>query len=232
MSAHTVPHWINIAVHVLCGTAALCLGMIAIVSRKGGRVHVRSGRMFLYAYGVVVATAAIGLLIFEFRSFLAVVTLLSFYDVFAGFRALRLRGRRPQAVDTVASVTGALTPWIFISIMRSLHKPWSPALTWSILGGLVLISGYDLLRNVLPLAWLKRVWMQEHLVKMMSAYIAITSAFAGTVFPRLMLWAAILPSVLGLAAIAGFLVAGPRAWLRGRGFRSPSRLRFPRGIAG
>jgi hypothetical protein len=215
-AAHSLPHWVNIAIHIACGTAALCLGMIAIVSRKGGPVHIRAGRSFLYAYGVVVATAAIGLTIFDFRSFLAVVTLLSLYDVFAGYRALQLRGRRPQPVDKAASAIGALTPWLFIAAMHYLHQPWSPVLTWSILGGLVLISGYDLLRNILPLAWLKRVWVQEHLVKMMSAYIAITSAFAGTVFSGFMPWAAILPSVLGLAVISGFLLVGPRAWQRGK----------------
>jgi hypothetical protein len=201
----------NIAVHVIFGAAALCLGMIAIVSRKGGPAHIRAGRWFIYAYGIVVATAAIGLAVFEFRSFLAVVTLLSFYDVFAGYRALQLRGRRPQPIDTAASVIGALTPWIFIAIMHYLRQPWSPVLTWSILGGLVLMSGYDLLRHVLPRAWLKRVWIQEHLVKMMSAYIAIASAFSGTVFARFMPWAAIVPSVLGLAAICGFLLTRPRS---------------------
>jgi uncharacterized membrane protein len=214
--AHSLPHSVNIAIHVACGSAALCLGMVAIVSRKGGLVHRRAGRYFIYAYGIVVATAAIGLVVFEFRSFLAVVTLLSLYDVFAGYRALQLRGRRPQLLDRAASVLGALTPWIFIAIMRSLHQPWSPILTWSILGGLVAISGYDLLRNFLPLAWLKRVWVQEHLVKMLSAYVAITSAFAGTVFSRFMPWAAIVPSILGMATMCGFLLVGPRAWQRGR----------------
>ena len=214
-----MPHRINIAIHVICGSLALCLGMIAILSRKGGRTHIRAGRSFIYVYGVVVATAVIGLLVFEFRSFLAVVTLLSLYDVFTGCRALQLRGKRPQLPDRIASVVGALTPWIFISIMRYLHQPWSPVLTWSILGGLVAISGYDLLRNVLPLAWLKRVWVQEHLVKMTCAYIAITSAFAGTVFGQYMPWAAIVPSSLGMALIVGFLLAGPRAWQR-RGLRA------------
>jgi uncharacterized membrane protein len=117
-------------------------------------------------------------------------------------------------------VTGALAPWIFIAIMHYLHQPWSPVLTWSILGGLVLMSGYDLLRHVLPLGWLKRVWVQEHLVKMMSAYIAITSAFSGTVFSRFMPWAAVVPSVLGLAVICGFLLIGPRAF----GRRSVARI--------
>ncbi len=218
---HTPLHWINIGTHVLFGTAALVLGMLAICSRKGGRLHIVSGRLFLYAYLVVVFTAAIGLLVFDFRSFLAVVTLLSFYDVFAGHRALQLRGRRPQTLDRIAAALGVAAPWIFIIAMRYLREPWSPILTWSILGGLLVISGYDLLRNVLPVAWLKRVWVQEHLYKMMSAYIAITSAFAGTVFARYMPWSAILPSVLGFATIVGFLIAGPRAWKYRRPYLTP-----------
>ena len=164
----------------------------------------------------MILTAIVGLIAFDFRSFLAVVTLLSFYDAFAGYRALQLRGKRPRAIDRVASVVGLLTPWIFIAIMRRLHQPWSPVLTWSILGGLVAVSGYDLLRNFLPDDWLKRVWIKEHLVKMMSAYIAITSAFAGTVFARYMPWAAIVPLVVGTIIASGFLIAGPRAWGRNR----------------
>jgi hypothetical protein len=122
---------------------------------------------------------------------------------------------------------GLLTPWIFIAIMRRLHQPWSPVLTWSILGGLVAVSGYDLLRNFLPDAWLKRVWVQEHFVKMMSAYVAITSAFAGTVFARYMPWAAIVPSIAGTGVTCGFLIAGPRAWRRSmeRQFATASRGR-------
>ena len=214
--AHTPLHWINLGIHIAFGAAALGLGLVAICSPKGGRLHTRAGKLFVYAYLVVVITAAIGLLAFDFRSFLAVVTLLSFYDVFAGYRALQLRGRRPQAVDRVASVVGVLTPWMFLGVMRYLHQPWSPVLTWSILGSLFAMSGYDLLRNVLPVSWLKRVWVQEHLVKMMSAYIAITSAFAGTVFARYMPWSAILPSVLGLAVSCGFLLVGPRGWKRSK----------------
>jgi hypothetical protein len=223
---HTRLHWTNLGIHVLFGVAALGFGLAAICSRKGSPFHIRSGRLFLYAYLIVILTAIVGLIAFDFRSFLAVVTLLSFYDAFAGYRALQLRGRRPQSVDRLASVVGLLTPWIFIAIMRRLHQPWSPVLTWSILGGLVAVSGYDFLRNFLPDAWLKRVWVQEHLVKMMSAYIAITSAFAGTVFVRYMPWAAIVPTVAGTGVACGFLIAGPRAWRQARNDNSrllPSR---------
>jgi hypothetical protein len=212
--AHTPLHWLNLGIHVAFGAASLLLGLIAILSSKGGRLHRRAGRWFLYTYLGVIVTALIGLLVFDFRSFLAVVTVLSFYDAFAGYRALQLRGKRPEAIDRLASVVGMCTPWIFISVMRHLHRPWSPVLTWSILGGLVLMCGYDLLRNVLPAEWLKRVWVQEHVLKMMGAYIAITSAAAGTIFPNALPWAAIIPSVIGTAVGWGFVIVGPRAWGR------------------
>jgi hypothetical protein len=181
---HTPLHWLNLGFHIAFGTAALGLGLVAICSSKGGRLHIRSGTLFLYSYLVVIATAVIGLLAFDFRSFFGVVTLLSFDDVFAGYRALQLRGGRPELMDQIASVVGLIAPFLFIAAMHYLHRPWSPVLTWSILGGLVTMSGYDVLRNFLPSVWLKRVWVQEHLCKMMGAYIAITSAFAGTVFAR------------------------------------------------
>ncbi len=212
MSAHTPLHQLNIVIHILFGTTALVLGLIAICSPKRRGLHTRVGMLFIYSYLVVVTTASIGLLAFDFRSFLAVVTALSIYDVFSGYRALQLRGRRPRTVDLVAGVVGLLTPWIFISLMHRLRQPWAPSLTWSILGSLAATSAYDVLRTVLPISWLRRTWVQEHLFKMMGAYIAITSAFAGTVFQRYMPWSAIVPSVLGTTTSIGFILVGPRAW--------------------
>lgn len=113
-----------------------------------------------------------GVVVFEFHSFLALATIASSYDVFAGYRSLRLRGRRPRPVDVGSSFFALLAPMAFIFAIRFLHKPWSPALTWSVLGGLMGLAAYDLARIVLPLSWLRRVWLQEHLYKMMAAFIA------------------------------------------------------------
>lgn len=208
---HTLSHWINIGIHIAAGTLALALGLLAIIVSKRSRWHRKFGRAFLYSYAVVIVSAAVGLLV-DFRSFLAVVTLLSVYNAFSGYRALQLRGRRPSTVDQAASILGFLAPWLFLATMHRLHRPWAPALTWSILGGLILVSGYDLLRNVLPARYLQRTWVQEHIFKMMGCYIAITSAFAGTVFVRYMPFSAILPRILGELVVLGFLIAGPRAW--------------------
>jgi|ERR1700687_3242741 len=84
-AGHTTPHLVNLAVHVVFGSAALLLGIAAIITAKGGPTHRRVGRWFLYSISVVLATALIGLLVFDFRAFLFVVTLLSFYDAFSGF---------------------------------------------------------------------------------------------------------------------------------------------------
>ncbi len=70
------------------------------------------------------------MVVFEFRSFLSVAIIASSYDVFAGYRALQLRGRRPQSIDVILSVIALLAPVAFVLATRALHKPWSPALTW------------------------------------------------------------------------------------------------------
>jgi hypothetical protein len=207
-------HIANILLHILGGTVGLIAGLFALVTRKGGRLHIRAGRLFIYAYCVIVVTAILGIVVFEFRSFLAVATIASSYDVFAGYRALRLRGRRPQLPDVIASVLAFAAPGVFVFAMHFLHKPWSPALTWSVLGGILLLSAYDLLRLWLPRRWLERVWVQEHLYKMLAAYIAISATAAATILPRFMPWSALLPVICGEVATIGFLIASPRVMRR------------------
>src|SRR6201996_5798557 len=137
LNGRATAHVANIAVHVVAGVTAIVSGTEAILSAKGGKRHCRAGWAFMSAYVALVATAMIGIVVFEFRSFLAVATIASSYDVFAGYRSLRLRGRRPQPVDIGLSLLALLAPVIFVLATRALHKPWSPALTWSVLGGLV-----------------------------------------------------------------------------------------------
>ena len=206
---YTSAHIANILLHILGGTVALAAGLLALVIRKGSRLHIRSGRVFIYAYILIVITAILGIVVFEFRSFLAVATIASAYDVFAGYRALRLRGHRPQAQDILASALALVAPGVFLFAMHVLHKPWSPALTWSVLGGILALSAYDLSRLWLPLRWLQRAWLHEHLYKMLAAYIAITATAGATIFPHFQPWSALIPVILGEAATIGFLILTP-----------------------
>ena len=103
-----------------------------------------------------------------------------------------------------------MAPGIFLFAMHVLHKPWSPALTWSVLGGILALSAYDLARLWLPLRWLQRAWLHEHLYKMLAAYIAITATAGATIFPQFQPWSALIPVILGEAATIGFLISTPR----------------------
>lgn len=215
LNSHTAPHLANIAVHVLAGVTAILCGTVAILSVKGGKIHRRAGMAFIFAYVVLVATAVIGVLIFEFRAFLAVATVASSYDVFAGYRSLHLRGRRPRPLDVALSLIALLAPMAFVIAMRALHKPWSPALTWSVLGGLMALATYDLFRLVLPLSWLRRVWLQEHLYKMMAAFIAAVATGATTIFPQWSPWSALVPVIAGESLMVYFLIAYRSSKARG-----------------
>jgi hypothetical protein len=111
-----------------------------------------------------------------------------------------------------------LAPFAFILAIRALHKPWSPALTWSVLGGLMGLAAYDLTRLLLPQHWLRSVWLQEHLYKMLAAFIAAAATGAATVFPDWAPWSALVPVIGGEVLTVFFLFA----------YRSPkARTSFP-----
>ncbi len=209
---YTAAHFANIVCHIVAGTLAIIAGLVALVARKRGRLHARAGMVFVYAYSFVILTAVLGVVVFAFRSFLAVATIASAYSLFSGYRAVRLRGRRPALLDRGIACVGLAAPALFLAAMHSLHKPWAPVLTWTVLGSLIAISSYDLLRTFLPAEWLAGTWVHEHIFKIVGAFDALTATFAATVFPRYQPWSAVIPHLFGTAMILSFFLAGPRAW--------------------
>jgi uncharacterized membrane protein len=171
------PHRANIYFHIASGTLALAAGFVALVSTKGSQPHRRAGRWFLVSMCGIWVTAAIGLALFDFRAFLATVTLLTMSTSFSGYRALILRGARPRRVDTF--VAGALLGW----------------------------NTFDVLRLVLPAGWLRRVWIHEHVAKMMASYLAVIATFAATVLPAYQPWAAGVPAIAGTLSTL-FILSG------------------------
>ncbi len=199
-------HTTNIVLHVICGTAALALGLAQLFAAKGGATHRRLGRLFAYLVGAVVATAALGLGLFGFRAFLAVLTLLVAYWTYSGVRAARNRGRGPQMQDGVASVVGLAAVALFCYWLPSVRFPWVPSIIYSTLGTLTLVALYDLGRFAFPPGWHDRLWQYEHIVKMIGAHAAIVAAFSGTVLSALQPYSQILPSVVWTGLQIGFVM--------------------------
>src|SRR5207249_2615624 len=150
---------------------------------KGDARHVSVGRAFLFSVWIAVVTAAAGVVIFisQFREFLGVVTILTGYWAFSGYRALRLREAGPTLIDAAGSVTALAAAGLFIWYLHVVEWPWSGGVIYSTLGTLVTVALYDLARFGFPVRWFSTLWLCEHIAKMIGAWGAAFSAFGGTV---------------------------------------------------
>jgi uncharacterized membrane protein len=204
------PHTLNIAIHVLCGTGALVLGTIQLLSKKGGDRHRRIGALFARAAWVVVATAAVGVGLFRFGAFLAVLTILVAYWLHSGMRALRIRDGGPTRQDAVAAISALVAVAVFVYFLPGIRSPWVPAITYSTLATLAVLATYDLSRFLFPKRWFGSLWLYEHVVKMIGAHGAIVAAFAGTVLPFFQPFSQLAPSVIWSGLQIGFVIQQAR----------------------
>ncbi len=194
-------HHINIGLHATAGSIALAAGLAALLSRKGGNMHLRAGWAFSWMICIVIITGLAGILVFNRNNFLLVITLLSGYTCFSGIRAIRLRGKRPAIGDLLAPVVVMAAGIYYLYYMQSHGLYWAPVVIYSTLGALFLVTVYDLLKPLLPLSILERAVLYEHSYKMVSAFSAITSAFTGTVLPQYKPYSQFLPSAVGVTCI-------------------------------
>ena len=202
----SVPHAINVLIHVVCGTAALALGFWQLIRVKGGTAHHQVGRWFVRAVSVVVVTAATGLALFRFGAFLAVLTLLVAYWLYSGVRASRMREAGPCLQDALVSVTALLAVALFLYFLPRVRFPWVPAVIYSSLGTLAALAFYDLSRFAFPRRWFRTLWVYEHAAKMLGAHGSVAAAFAGTVLPAWQPISQMAPPAIWTVLQIGFLV--------------------------
>jgi hypothetical protein len=199
-------HSLNIGLHIISGSLALLLGLVPLLVRKGGAVHVRVGHWFLRVLVVVLVTAVLGLAVFNFRPFLLTVVLLSVYQAWSGYRVLRTRATGPTRLDALVTVAFLLGSAGFLAGLAASPLVWSPVVIYSTLGYLAALLLYDLLRFKFLPFWRRRGWLYDHLWKMIGSYFAIVAAFTGTVLPQFKPYSQFLPSMIGLSLQLGFVL--------------------------
>jgi uncharacterized membrane protein len=202
----TLPHTINVATHVLFGTLALLFGFLALLKRKGSVSHIRFGRYFLVCLSVVIATAIAGITAFGFRAFLGVITLLSAYEGYSGYRALKIRDSGLALQDALFAIVGIAASALFLTLAPKAGVDWSPVVIYPTLGTLIAVALYDLVRFTFPARWLQTTWIYEHLFKMIGSYTAVVSAFAGTVLVGWQPFSQIAPSAIGTIVMIAFAI--------------------------
>ena len=200
-------HKANILTHITAGSIALLIGAIALIVRKGGKLHKNTGKIFLICLTVVILTGLLGVFIFRRNSFLLVITVLSGYLGFSGYRTLQTRSNKPKLIDITIALLSLLSVFYFLYYFKSIGMIWSPVIIYSTVGYLVLIITYDFFRYLLPASAYLNLWLYEHILKMVSAFSGLLSAFSGTVFPQYQPYSQFLPSVFGTLMAIGFMIA-------------------------
>ena len=206
MSDYSFLHNSNILIHVIAGSIALLLGILALTSNKGGKWHKKSGNYFLLLLIIVVLTGLMGVFIFKRNTFLLIITVLSAYYGFSGYRVLQAKSNSPQFIDIAVAIVSLIAVSYFLYYFKTMGMYWSPIIIYSTVGALLMIVTYDFIRYLIPKKRYKNIWLYEHIFKMIGAFTALLSAFSGTVFDNYQPYSQFLPSVFGTLLQIGFIV--------------------------
>ena len=192
---------ILIILHASFGGLALLSGAIAIIAQKGKTVHKKAGRVFFYSMnGCVISALWAALMPGHYSPFLIAVGVFSFYFVFTGFRALRLK---QKSISIVADKAAA-----YFMIIACIAMILYPPLLFGRLNPILTVFGaaglFFAIQDVLLFRHPEKfrdVWLRQHLTRMMGGFTAATTAFivVSGILPGLVSW--LLPGIIGGALI-------------------------------
>ncbi|WP_298540681.1 hypothetical protein [uncultured Aquimarina sp.] len=196
-------------IHILAGAVSLTTGLIAILSKKGQKWHRQSGKLYFYGMTGVFITGVI-IAGFRFNRFLFLIAFLSYYSVFSGVRALKLKHlhkqQKPEWFDWFAGILNAVANVFFIGLgfYYSIENGF-------VSGGALLSTGFGIGGLLISYTNLKPFvfrpdksyhWFLSHIGNMMGGYIATCTAFLSTIVTRFDFMnpylAFAIPSILGL----------------------------------
>lgn len=197
----------NIIVHVAAGGLGLVLGLVPLLTLKGGYHHRIWGRWFVGLASITIATASIGVLSGASPSALVAATLSAGYQFTGGLRALALKGCAPGVIDGLLAVVALVLIGVLLATMGPGTPSWSPAIGYSTLGYVGMVALYDLSRYAWPRTWTRVARPLDHGLKMTGTYFAMASAGAGNLLRDLQPWSQIMPSILGVLAMLALSVA-------------------------
>lgn len=186
-----------IIVHAGLGGLALLSGLIALVTKKGSRIHKKSGITFFFS---MLISALVSLIVSispgHYNMFLFLIGLISVYFLLSGYLILKFKSSKK---GLLVLKTQGLIMFINGAIMIVLSLLWFDMIKALLLifGVLILFFGWkdwrlSKLANHHQLSWLK-----EHIGKMTAGYISCVTAFfvVNQFLPGIWNW--ILPGVVG-----------------------------------
>lgn len=171
--------------HIVAGTTSLLAGLVATLTKKGGKAHVTSGIVFFWAmYGT--AFCAVIMALTKWNPFLLSIGIFATYLVFSGRQAIRffrLRGPyTPTAKDKLPTLVGFITAVIMLAYPLTAYAArhgW-PASVLQVFGSILLlfsVKDYRALKRPENFTARNLVWLYRHISAMGGAYISTVTAF-------------------------------------------------------
>lgn len=173
---------VSLSFHVAVGVVAMVSGFMAIVARKGGRWHRRTGMVFVYTMIATGITAA-AISVYEGKS--AGGGIVTAYLVFTGFttvKPLPVAGRQVDVVLMLLAITLGLAgfpPAFEVLGMPGSQRDGVPAGMLFFMTTIVLLAGIGDLRMVLARGIKGTKRLARHLWRMCFGLFIATGSFAG-----------------------------------------------------
>lgn len=193
-----------LALHVGCGLLLVGVGLLPILSRRGSRLHRASGRVFVGLMSALLAAAWV-MTALRFNAYFAALSATASITVFSGTRVLRRKRpdldprQRATALDWAATLgVLAIGAWVLLLVVQG-RTGNKAAVSAALVYACFTYGAWDLWRFLRPTAWpfSPNLWTYEHLVKMLSAYGAVISAFSGNFLTFLPTpWSQLWPTLL------------------------------------
>lgn len=184
---------ILLIIHIVIGSLAVVVGLVSLLVRKPttpekGRVHRRSGNLFMWCMSAVIGTA-VGLTLISFNPYFAGLTASAAIAVFSGYRVLNRKrpnldnAQRARGLDWFVTLLIAAVGLMLIILAATGFVVKNIPVVYAMGFGSLLYAGYDIYRFVRPLGFpfSPNLWFYEHLVKMIGGYFGAVAAFSGTV---------------------------------------------------
>ncbi len=222
---------IALFIHVICGFLSLVSGTVAMASKKGSKLHNKSGIVFYWSMFVVFVTTVIFFVLYpsnlKYQFFLG-IGIVSFYPNWSGKRMLAMKkGLLPSQIDKVMGWLIGVSGLIMIAYGLYLTLYPNPNfgglnILFFIFGTVSLANCYGDLKYYLGYAEAEKMhWFFAHGGKMIGAYSAAWTAFCVNIVPRY------LPKNLpGFIQIAVWVVPGVAIAIIGRIILKRYRVKF------
>ncbi len=195
--------WALRSTHIVSGFTALLVGLVPMFTKKGGKKHVKGGRIYFWAMTLVFLTA-IPLSLLKSNYFLFSVAIFSYYACFTGWRMVKRKNGPVEIMDHISLWLTLITSigMIIFALFFLFSQRTGIGIILLVFGAICfLMSLEDFLkyyRGRKSKRYGQRAWFFGHIGRIGGSYIAAFTAFAVT---NLEFWSPMInwlgPTVIG-----------------------------------